>query len=168
MPEYALVEAEITVEQVLRRRIQRIEDAQRALQQANRSNYHHWTDLMNRLEGFKQYVIDIELPMVRQQIQNIREIVTVIPFTPDAMANAELRELGDTAPFKKSDRRIYESILLFADQNRSESVQLLFLTKDQEDFDIPSIHEEMAAIGVEIFFSSGRCVRRLRDLLGFS
>lgn len=42
---------------------------------------------------------------------------------------------------------------------------MLFLTRDQNDFNYPYIHEELSSLSVELFFSAGECIRRIRDLL---
>ena len=33
------------------------------------------------------------------------------------------------------------------------------------DFDFPSLHDELAALSVELLFSAGDCIRRIRELL---
>jgi hypothetical protein len=42
---------------------------------------------------------------------------------------------------------------------------MLFLTFDKEDFNVPSVRDELAVVNIELFFSAGECVRRIRELL---
>jgi hypothetical protein len=98
-------------------------------------------------------------------MRELEEIASIIPFTSEAMAKAELRELRQIAPFKQTDRKIYESILIFVRANQSPNVKMLFLTRDKNDFDFPYIRDELASMDVELFFSAGECIRRIRELL---
>jgi hypothetical protein len=91
--------------------------------------------------------------------------VISIPFTADIALRAELRGLRQLAPFKRNDQIIYESILLFARENQTSNLKMLFLTRDKTDFDFPYIHKELSSLSVELFFSAGDCIRYLRELL---
>jgi len=68
------------------------------------------------------------------------------------------------APFKQTDRKIYESILIFARANQNPSLKMLFLTRDKSDFDFPYIREELVSTGVELFLSAGECIKRIREI----
>lgn len=92
-------------------------------------------------------------------------MVSIIPFTSEIGVRAEVRELRQLPPFKSSDRRIYESILHFAEKNHAPDVTMLLLTRDRNDFDYPSIHQELSAYSVELLFSAGDCIKRLRELV---
>ncbi|MCP4401693.1 MAG: hypothetical protein GY801_30885 [bacterium] len=90
----------------------------------------------------------------------------VIPFSAEISASAELRRLRQLAPFKSSDERIYESILHFARENQAPDVTMLFLTRDRSDFDHPYLHDELSELSVELLFSAGDCIRRIRERVG--
>lgn len=89
---------------------------------------------------------------------------TLIPFTPELMVKAELRRLKDVAPFKQTDRVIYESILEFAKLNKDSNIQMLFLTRDKNDFDFAFIREELGSLNIDLFFSAGECIKRIMEL----
>jgi hypothetical protein len=80
------------------------------------------------------------------------------------MVKSELRGLKKIAPFKQTDRIIYESILEFAKSNQNLNIQMLFLTRDKNDFDFTFIREELASVNIELFFSAGDCIKRFMEL----
>jgi hypothetical protein len=43
---------------------------------------------------------------------------------------------------------------------------MVFLQRDALHFDNPEVKAELAALDVEIYFSAGEAVRRIRELLG--
>lgn len=69
-------------------------------------------------------------------------------------------------PLDVKDIELYESILAFARLNRSPDAVMVFLQRDALHFDNPEIKAELAALDVEIYFSAGEAVRRIRELLG--
>jgi len=95
----------------------------------------------------------------------LEEKVSVIPSSGEIAARSELRAVRQLAPFKPADRTIYESILHFVRANQTPDTRKLFLTRDKTDFGLPSIREELAALSVELFFSAGDCIRRIREFL---
>ncbi len=42
---------------------------------------------------------------------------------------------------------------------------MIFLERDAAHFDVPEIKAELAAVDVEIYFSAGEVVKRVRELL---
>jgi len=42
--------------------------------------------------------------------------------------------------------------------------KVLFLTRDR-DFDVEKVLEELNEVGVEVYFSSGECLQRIKELL---
>jgi ABC-type branched-subunit amino acid transport system substrate-binding protein len=95
---------------------------------------------------------------------SLAETSYTITFSPESMARAEIRRLKNIAPFKPSDRIIYESILEYARWTSSRN-KMLFLTRDKNDFDFPFIREELAFLNIEIFFSAGDCIKRFMELI---
>ena len=120
------------------------------------------------MQQYKENTERLELPALHSKMKEVEEIASIIPFTSETMARSELRKLRQIAPFKETDRRIYESILIFVRENQSPNMKMLFLTRDENDFDFPYIREELASMDVELFFSAGRCIGRIRELLGMT
>jgi len=166
IPEYALAEAEGTGVQRLLNQLRDLEPALYALRQLSRSAYHNLDSLIRGVEQLMHAVKTSEIPLVAERISNLRRRATTIPLTSEILLRAELREARQIPPFKKSDIRIYESILKFAAENQGNGVNFVFLTRDRKDFDYPPIHAELRGLGVELFFSAGDCIRRVRELLG--
>ena len=167
LPEYAVAEAEGTGVQRLLNQLRDLEPALSALRQFRRSAYHEVDDLIRGIEQLAEKVKTIEIPLVVERISNLQQRAAIIPLTPEILLQVELREAKQIPPFKKGDIRIYESILKFAAENQGSGVTLVFLTRDRKDFDHLPIHAELQGVEVELFFSAGDCVRRIRELLGF-
>jgi len=165
IPEYAIAEAEGAGVQKLLNRLKALEPALSALRQFSRSAYH---DLDGLIRGVEQVIGNVktnEIPLVVEKISKIRQLATTIPLTSEILVQVKLREAKQIPPFKKSDICIYESILKFASENKDSGLNFVFLNRDRKDFDYPQIHAELQALGVELFFSAGDCVRRIRELL---
>lgn len=165
IPEYSFAEAEGNIGNTIQNRFVAIDAAITALKQSERSKYQDVTTLIKQLEEFKVSTEAEERPNLHIRIKEIEEIVSIIPFTPEIATCAELRSLRQIPPFKSSDQRIYESILYFAKENQAQDLTMLFLTRDRNDFDYPYIYEELSSFSVELFFSAGECIKRMRELL---
>lgn len=166
IPEYSFAEAEGNIRNTLQKRSSAIDEAITALNQSARSAYQDVTTLLELLQQFKLQSEADELPMLHTRIREIEEFVSIIPFSAGIAARAELRDLRQIAPFKPSDRRIYESLLHFAQENQAPDIRMLFLTRDLSDFDHPYLHDELAELSVELLFSAGDCIKRIRELIG--
>ena len=165
IPEYALAEAEGTGVQKLLNQLRDLEPALYALRQFSRSAYHDVDGLIRGIERLMDDVKTTEIPLVVEKISNLRQLATIIPLTSEILLQVELREAKQIPPFKKGDIRIYESILKFAAENQGSGFNFVFLTRDRKDFDHPQVHTELHALDVELFFSAGDCVRRIREIL---
>jgi len=165
VPEYSFAEAEGNIGTTIQKRHASLDTALVALKQSERSAYHDVIPLIQQLEHFKTRSIAEEQPNLHAKIEHLAQIASIIPFSGDIAARAELRGLRRLAPMKASDRNIYESILHFAQANRSPGTQMIFLTRDIGDFDFPYLHQELAELSVELRFSAGDCIRRIRELL---
>ncbi len=168
IPEYSFAEAEGNIGNTIQKRLSAIDSAISALRQSARSAYQDLAMLINQLQQFKAHSEAEELPVLHTRMEELEESVSVIPFSAEVAARAELRGLRQLAPFKQTDQKIYESILQFARENQSPDLRMLFLTRDKADFDFPYIQNELASLSVEFFFSAGECIRRIRELLGIS
>lgn len=165
IPEYSFAEAEGNIAKTLQLRLTGLDTAISILKQSARSAYHDVAALIGQLRQFKAHSEAEERPFLHDRLTKLEENVSVIPFTADIVVRAELRDLRQLAPFKPSDRRIYESLLYFIATNHTPDTSTIFLTRDQADFDFPYIREELIALGVELFFSAGECIRRIREIL---
>ncbi len=165
IPEYAVAEAEGNISNTLQKRFDAIDSAISALKQSARSAYQEVRPLIEQLEAFKVQSEHVERPLLHTKITVVEEHASIIPFTPEIAVRAELRGLRQLPPFKSSDRCIYESILHFARENHAPDITMLLLTRDRNDFDYPSIHQELSAYSVELRFSAGDCIKRLRELV---
>ena len=166
VPEYALVEADGQSVSIINARKNKIKEFDQFLGQLRRGDLYQPTvpalreQLDSLLSNCNQDRLNFE-----ETLERLRQICTVIPQTPQAHVMGELRFKSALPPFKPDDCQIYEAILEFIRLHRPEYQAIFFLTKDREDFDWQEINRELAALGVEISFSSGECIRLLRELL---
>ena len=164
-PEYSFAEARGNLVHTIEGRVTIIDSMTRVLRQSARSAYQqNLEDLMTALEQFREWSITVEMETSQLRIDTLKEQIVQIPFNNEIATRAELRELNRYPPEKPTDKRVYESILMFAREN--PGIQMLFLTTDRSDFDLNFIREELAENGIEIFFYSGDCIRRIREILG--
>ncbi len=164
-PEYAFAEARGNTVRTIEMRVTTTETMIKVLRQSDRSAYQrNIGNLIAALEQFRDESIATELPVLQSKINALTEQIVQIPFNNEIATRAELRELGQYPPEKPTDKRVYESILMFAREN--PGIKMLFLTMDRSDFNIDFIRDELAHHGIEIFFSSGDCIRRIREILG--
>jgi hypothetical protein len=164
IPEYALAEADGSILTKIENRLTAIDSALNALKQASRSIYSDLDDFINKLEKYKDGIEQKEYYSVLGKKRILDELSIRIPFTSESMVKSELRGLKKIAPFKQTDRIIYESILEFAKSNQNLNIQMLFFTRDKNDFDFPFIREELASLNIELFFSAGDCIKRIMEL----
>lgn len=75
----------------------------------------------------------------------MEDFAEVIPFTPEIHAASHLRRV--------------------ARLDRSPQFAIIFLERDAAHFDLPEIKTELAAAGVEVYFTAGETVHRMRELL---
>jgi len=61
------------------------------------------------------------------------------------------------------DALVFSFVKLVGTSMRHES-KVIFLTKDR-DFDVEKVLEELNEVGVEVYFTSGECLQRVKDLL---
>jgi hypothetical protein len=165
IPEYSFAEAEGNLTTTLRKRCATLEAAISVLRQADRSAYQDLARLIQELEQVKVQAFTQEQPILHARIQYLTKSASVIPFSAEIGVQAELRGLRRLAPWKPTDRNVYESMLHFVRENQSSEVRMLFLTRDRADFDVPSLHDELAALSVELLFSAGDGIRRIREII---
>ena len=165
VPEYSFAEAEGNIAKTLEQRLAAIDTTIGILKQSARSAYQDVAALLAQLHAFKARSDAEERPLLHLKLAKLEEHVSVIPFSAKIGARAELRGLRQLAPWKPTDRNVYESLLHFVRKNQASEAHTLFLTRDRADFDVPSLHDELAALSVELLFSAGDGIRRIRELL---
>jgi len=165
IPEYALVEADGQSVSIINSRKNKIKEFDQFLAQLGRGALYQSIvpALREQLDALLSNCNQDRLTFIKA-LERLRRICTVIPQTPQAHVMGELRFKSALPPFKPEDCQIYEAILEFVRTHSSNYQSMFFLTKDREDFDWEEIHHELTALGVEILFSSGECVRHLREL----
>lgn len=166
VPEYALVEADGRSVSIVEAREKKIREFNQFLGQLGRGAMYQ-SNVPALRRQLQLLLSNCRQDRIRFQetLKDLRQICTVIPQTPQAHVMGELRFKSALPPFKPDDCQIYEAILEFIRLHRPEYQAIFFLTKDREDFDWQEINRELATLGVEISFSSGECIRRLRELL---
>lgn len=165
VPEYSFAEAEGNIARTLDQRLTSIDTTISILKQSARSAYQDVTDLISQLQQFKARSAAEERPLLHAKLTKMEEQVSIIPFSTKMATQAELRGLRQLPPWKPTDRNVYASILHFVRKNQMPDSSMLFLTRDKADFDFPSIHDELSSLSVELLFSAGECIRRIREFL---
>jgi hypothetical protein len=160
IPDYALAEVEAKFKALELERIRTIQAAQAVLRTLPP-------------DSERERIFAETLEIVRQMfagahflLDGLQRIAIRIPFTGEILAAARLRKTRRVPPKDVKDLEIYESILAFARLNQSPDVAFIFLERDVAHFDVPEVKAELAVFGVEIYFSAGEAVRRVRELLG--
>lgn len=160
IPEYALAEVEAKLKQKETEWINTITAAQ-AVSRELSSNALREQILADMIEEIRQMIVE-----AIGALNELRRVATRIPFTGDILAASRLRRARRAPPHDVKDLEIYESILAFARLNKDTGLKMVFLERDAAHFNISEIKAELAAVGVEIYFSAGEAVRRVRELLG--
>jgi len=165
IPEYSLAEVDGRASIILCEREKKLKDSITHMKELSRSEYNKKyslgaTENLNTLLN----LIDREKKFVNDAIKSIRDMCIVIPHTPEIYINAKLKDLSSKQPYKFNDCQIYSAALDFAGKNKKDG-NIIFLTKDREDFDYPEIHGELNDNGVKLMFSSGECVKEIVELI---
>jgi len=167
IPEYSLHESDGKLLAELRKRENDIDTCISILNTLSRSEYYkkHVSNAKRHIKKIKDIVRGDERGMVKSSLENARSSVTLINFSPSVFTKAELRFESSKAPFKKSDCRIYESIIEFLREEGKEYDKFIFYTADRDDFDHEEIHQELRELNCELYFNSGEVVKRVRELI---
>ncbi len=96
-------------------------------------------------------------------IQSIRDVSVIIPYTTEIHKNAFLMTLNGLYGLPEPDASIYESINAFVKENKGVKIHL---NKNTKDFDKDIIHKEMNEFGAELYFDSGKVVKKINELIG--
>ena len=166
IPQFAFAEAKGQSEVIIRRRIEHLQLALSSLRELQRTR-RRTQQMMQLINNLNDVINQLEQEIIptKATIDRIAPACNVIPYNTEIRARAHLRVVERLPPFAENDCIIYESILWFAEQNRELDLTLLFLTRNRQDFDYPHIHQELGEFGMELLFSPGECVRRIRELL---
>ncbi|PKP55818.1 MAG: hypothetical protein CVT89_07520 [Candidatus Altiarchaeales archaeon HGW-Altiarchaeales-2] len=166
IPEYSLAEVDGRVSFILRERKKKLKESITLMNELSRSDYNKKYS-SGAIENLNMLLnlLDKEKKFVDEAIKSIRDLCVVIPHTPEIHIKAALRDLSSKPPFKFNDCQIYLAALDFAGKNKNDC-NIIFLTKDREDFDYPEIHDELNDNRVKLMFSSGECVKEVVELIG--
>jgi len=167
IPECAFCEAAAKLRHIEAQYVERFEQAKLALKGVRGS-------ALPPARGIQiQAALDEAVQATREMTQSgqallIRAqfVADEIPLTPEILVASYLRRISRLPPLDVKDIELYESILAFARLNRSLDAVMVFLQRDALHFDNPAVKAELAALDVEIYFSAGETVRRIRELLG--
>jgi len=160
VPDYALAEVEAKLKTLELERIEAIQAAQAVIRtlppDAERERIFAET-----LEAVRRMFVG-----AHSLLDDLQRIATRIPFNGEILAAARLRKARRAPPKDVKDLEIYESILAFARLNQGTDIVFIFLERDVAHFDVHEVKAELAIVGIEIYFSAGEAVRRVRELLG--
>ncbi|MFQ6072916.1 MAG: PIN domain-containing protein [Methanosarcinales archaeon] len=164
IPEFSFYEIKHAVNQTFKKRSGELYRVYSFLNELIKSEQHAST-FSEVKEKFKQLELDSpsEKLGVLNSAEEIKSLCIPIPYDLNIFYKAHLRSIADMPPHKDNDRRIYESILEFVNREKNSYDLKLFYTADREDFDHPELHEELGKIEVELYFSSGKVLERLRE-----
>jgi hypothetical protein len=166
IPQFAFAEAKGQSEVITLRRIEHLRLALSSLRELRRTR--HRSQQMNQLISNLNEMIgelEQEISPTKVTIERMMPACNIIPYNTEIRARAHLRVVERLPPFAENDCIIYESIRWFAEQNRELELTMLFLTRNRHDFDYAEVHRELGEYGIELLFSPGDCVRRVRELL---
>jgi len=165
IPEYSFYEADGSLDKKLLNRVYKINGSLELLKQISRTK--HYGQLCNQgrntLKEIKKVSLD-ERKKIKEVLDELKSMVDIILYTETSSIKSDLRFESSKAPFKKSDCRIYESILDFLREKGREYNNIIFYTADREDFDHEEIHQELKELNCELHFNSGEVVQRVREL----
>lgn len=103
---------------------------------------------------------------ISQTLDLLANTTRIISYSPQAMARGRLRYIGGEAPNLEEDCEIYENILEFVRAEATNFDHTIFLTLDKEHFDCDEIRDELAALDVDLVFTTGECIAMVRHALG--
>lgn len=167
IPEYAFAEVEAKLASFEAYWLNMFEKAKAVLEElpASRRQKEAHTQRLNIFDDCIALVSD-SLKEARDGVNALYAVTLQVAFTPEIDMAAKLRRVRGRHPRDVKDLEIYESILYFARQNQKNDLKMIFLERDVAHFDVPEVKAELADVSVEIYFSAGEVVKRVRELLG--
>ncbi|HID26685.1 MAG TPA: hypothetical protein EYP22_02415 [Methanosarcinales archaeon] len=120
---------------------------------------------MKRIAESLENTYYIDIKKFDDAINTIKSICTIIPYTESMHKNAYLITLDKRYDLEDPDASIYASIKEFASMEEVKNYELLFLTKNWRDFDKTIIKNELNNLRVKMFFSTGECIRWIKNLI---
>jgi len=96
--------------------------------------------------------------LVKADLADLRRVCHSIAPTFEILNRGKLRCLSSTPPPDEVDCLIFESIKSYIQEHSQKYDLMLFLCHDRVHFDHPEVHQELAAIGAQIVFSSSECL----------
>ncbi|MEA3283129.1 MAG: hypothetical protein U9Q68_11380 [Euryarchaeota archaeon] len=166
VPEYSFHGADGSLNRKHNKRAYKVDESLSLLGQISQTEHHR-----ELCENGRAILKDLKKSMsndrskIKKVLDNIKSMVQVIPYTSDASTRAELIFESACPLFKKSDCRIYASLLMFVEQIRKVCDLIIFYTEDKEDFDHHVIRDEFCDHGGR-WCSSPDYVSRGREVRG--
>lgn len=163
IPEISFLEVRGKIGERFKRRENKLRDIISFLNELMRSEYHK-RNLYDIKYKLKQLHTNSpkERKEVLQSAEEIKSLCITTPHSVDIGYRAFLRATANLPPYKDEDRHIYESILDFT-KDKDGYDQIIFYTSDKEDFDHKEIRDELEEHGIEVYFDSGKCLRRIKE-----
>jgi len=132
--------------------------------QMKRSEHGHiLSEQMKNIGKLIEESVNKDKEIIDGFIQSIKDVSVIIPYTTEIHKNAFLMTLNGLYGLPEPDASIYESINAFVKENKGVKIHL---NKNTKDFDKDIIHKEMNEFEAELYFDSGKVVKKINELIG--
>lgn len=101
------------------------------------------------------------LEVVDRILDRLQKVVITLEFDAEDHTKAFLFSLDGRYDLDLPDAAIYTSIL--KDARDCNNAKKIFFTKNSKDFDKPKIKDDLNKLGVELIFSSGECIKLIKQ-----
>jgi len=164
VPEISFFEVWGAILSKIKRRKELAENLRKEANQIGGSNYAGKT-AKNLKESAKllEESYDADISSLEDSLEMIKQICTIINYSPAIHTRSYLITLDKRYDLVNPDASIYESIKEFARENDGIKIHL---NKNTNDFDKKIIHKELKELGVEVYFDSGKVIKRITELTG--
>jgi hypothetical protein len=163
VPEISFFEVWGAILSKINRRKELAENLRKEANQINRSSYAEKT-AKNLKESAKllEESYDVDIYSLEDSLKILKQICTVIDYSPTIHTRSYLITLDKRYDLVNPDASIYESINAFAKENDGIKIHL---NKNTDDFDKKIINKELNDLGVEVYFDSGKVIKKIAELV---
>lgn len=166
VPEYAFAETDGSLHRRLKARQQKFQEIVSFANELQRSsNLQSYAQHLKEILTTLRNLTENSVLLVKADLADLRRVCHSIAPTFEILNRGKLRCLSSTPPPDEVDCLIFESIKSYIQEHSQKYDLMLFLCHDRAHFDHPEIHQELAAIGTQIVFSSSECLRLIRENL---
>jgi len=164
VPEISFFEVWGAILSKIKRRKELAENLRKEANQIGGSNYAGKT-VKNLKESAKllEESYDADIYSLEDSLEMTKQICTIIDYSPAIHARSYLITLDKRYGLVNPDASVHESIKQFARENEGIKIRL---NKNTNDFDKKIIHKELKELGVEVYFDSGKVIKRITELTG--